>query len=240
MSSYVSLSHLFGNPQPPDISASKDLATDPSLTMIDALVRAMAARDGSSREHAERVQVYASAVARQASISDDRLLTAIATAALLHDVGKLALPDRLLHKPGPLTPEEYEEVKQHAVIGADILSAVPFPGPLAVIVRHHHENWDGTGYPDGLEREAIPLGSRVLAIVDCYDALTSDRPYRRALSPDSATAMIFERRGRMYDPDITDAFLKVVWRLRTTTLNERASNAYTTMGPRRRLEVSAR
>ena len=118
------------------------------------------------------------------------MLAAIDAAALLHDIGKLGIPDRLLHKPGPLTPDEYDQVKQHAIIGADILSAMAFPGPLALIVRHHHENWDGTGYPDGLRGEAIPIGARVLAIVDCYDALTSDRPYRRALSHERAVAMI--------------------------------------------------
>ena len=130
------------------------------------------------------------------------MLEAIDAAALLHDIGKLGIPDRLLQKPGPLTADEYERVKQHAVIGADILSAMALPGLAALIVRHHHENWDGTGYPDGLRGEAIPLGARVLAIVDCYDALTSDRPYRRALSHDCAMAMILERRGTMYEPAI--------------------------------------
>ena len=102
--------------------------------------------------------------------------------------GSSAIADRLLDKPGPLTFDEYDQVKQHATIGAEILSGVPFPGPLALLVRHHHENWDGTGYPDALRRDAIPLGARVLSIADCYDALTSDRPYRRALSHDAAIA----------------------------------------------------
>ena len=143
-------------------------------------------------------------------------MEAIEAAALVHDIGKLGIADRLLQKPGPLSAEEYEQVKQHAAIGADILTAVAFPG-LAIIVRHHHENWDGTGYPDGLRREAIPLGARVLSIVDCYDALTSDRPYRRALSHVRATAMIQERRGTMYDPEIVDAFLRIVQRLQDGT-----------------------
>src|SRR2546423_4565369 len=110
--------------------------------LIAALARAMAARDESVHEHAERVQRYALALAREIRITDDRMLDAIDTAALLHDVGKLGIPDRLLNKPGPLTPEEYTAVKQHAAIGAELLSAVPFNGPLALIVRHHHENWD--------------------------------------------------------------------------------------------------
>jgi putative nucleotidyltransferase with HDIG domain len=178
--------------------------------MIEALARAMAARDMWTHEHARRVQGYALALADEVSIGDDRMLAAIEAAALLHDIGKLGIPDRLLEKPGPLTESEYDHVKQHAIIGADILSAIAFPGPLAVIVRHHHENWDGTGYPDGLRGEAIPVGSRVLAIVDCYDALTSDRPYQRALSHECAVAMIHERRGTMYDPEIVEAFLRIV------------------------------
>jgi putative nucleotidyltransferase with HDIG domain len=174
----------------------------------------MAARDESVHAHAERVQRYALALARELRITDDRMLEAIESAALLHDVGKLGIPDRLLNKPGPLTPEEYATVKQHATLGAELLAAVPFNGPLALIVRHHHENWDGTGYPDALSRHEIPIGARVLSIVDCYDALTSDRPYRRAMSHDRAIAMIRERRGTMYDPDMTDAFLRVIRNLR--------------------------
>ena len=190
--------------------------------MIEALARAMTARDEMTHEHAQRVQRFAVALADEAGIVDDRLLEAIEAAALLHDIGKLGIPDRLLNKPGPLTHEEYDQVKQHVIIGADILSAVPVPGPLALIVRHHHENWDGTGYPDGLEGEAIPVGARVLSIVDCYDALTSDRPYRRALSQGSAIAMIHERRGTMYEPAIVDAFLRIVQRLRPGSDRNRA------------------
>jgi putative nucleotidyltransferase with HDIG domain len=183
--------------------------------MIDALARAMTARDGVTTAHARRVQIYAAALADEACIEDRRMLAAIDAAALLHDIGKLGIPDHLLHKPGPLTADEYTQVKQHAIIGADILAAVAFPGPLALIVRHHHENWDGTGYPDGLRGEAIPIGARVLAIVDCYDALTSDRPYRRSLSHDRAAAMILERRGTMYEPAIADAFLGIIVALRS-------------------------
>ena len=178
--------------------------------VIEALARAMTARDGFTYQHAQRVQRYAEALADEACIRDPRMLEAISAAALLHDIGKLGIPDRLLHKPGPLTADEYDHVKQHAIIGADILSAMAFTGPLALIVRHHHENWDGTGYPDGLRGEAIPIGARVLAIVDCYDALTSDRPYRRSLSHERATAMILERKGTMYEPAIADAFFRII------------------------------
>jgi putative nucleotidyltransferase with HDIG domain len=214
--------------------------TESSLALLDALVRAMSARDGATRQHADRVQGYALAVARQASIRDESVLAAIATAALLHDVGKLAIPDRLLHKRGPLTREEFENVKQHASIGADMLAGVPFPGPLALFVRHHHENWDGTGYPDGLQRSAIPLGSRVVAIADCYDALTSDRPYRRAMAPDRALEMIYEQRGTKFDPTITDAFLNVMLNLQPKNAADRVVKVLALAGSRRRMEARVR
>ena len=187
---------------------------DLSWTMVAALARAMSAHDRLTYEHAQRVQRYALVLAREAGISDAPLLEAINIAALLHDIGKLGIPNRLLNKPALLTSDEYDQVKQHAVIGAEILSAAAFPDFLALLVRHHHENWDSTGYPDGIRGEAIPLGARVLAIADCYDALTSDRPYRAALSHASAMAMIQQRRGSMYDADLVDAFLRIVERTR--------------------------
>ena len=207
--------------------------------MIAALTRAMSGRDGSTHEHAERVQRCALALATEAGIRDEQMLDAIETAALLHDIGKLGIPDRLLHKPGPLTTAEYEQVKEHAVVGADILSAIPFVGPLALIVRHHHENWDGSGYPDGLQGLDIPVGARVLSIVDCYDALTSDRPYRRALSHGSAIAMIHERSGSMYDPDLVDAFLRIVQRLRSASERERIGRPQARTHARWQLEARA-
>jgi putative nucleotidyltransferase with HDIG domain len=212
----------------------REAIADRPLLMIEALARAMAARDGSTHEHARRVQRYALALADEISISEDRTLAALDVAALLHDIGKLGIPDRLLNKPGPLTPDEYDHVKLHAIIGADILSAVAFPGPLAVIVRHHHENWDGTGYPDGLRGGAIPIGARVLSIVDCYDALTSDRPYRRALSHASAVAMIDERRGTMYDPEIVNAFLRIVQHIEASGQEPAGRPRTQTDSPRRK------
>jgi putative nucleotidyltransferase with HDIG domain len=185
-----------------------------SQTLIDALAATLEARDGSTRDHAERVQRLAVALAIEHAIGDRQLLEAIHAAALLHDIGKLAIPDSILLKPGPLTPGEYETVKQHAVIGAQILAPLSGCGSLALIVRHHHENWNGTGYPDGLRGERIPVGARVLAVADCYDALTSDRPYRRELSHETALDMIRERRGTMYDPQIVDEFMRMMgaWR----------------------------
>ena len=123
---------------------------------------------------------------KRIGVNDGKLIQAIEAAALLHDTGKLAIPEYILNKPGKLTPVEFEKMKEHASIGADILSAIDFPYPVIPIVRHHHENWDGTGYPEGLKGTDIPIGARILSVVDCFDALTSDRPYRPRLSDDSS------------------------------------------------------
>jgi putative nucleotidyltransferase with HDIG domain len=110
-------------------------------------------------------------------------LNAIRAAAMLHDIGKLAVPEHILSKPGRLTPEEFDRMKIHPVVGAEILNRVHFPYPVVPIVRSHHEKWDGSGYPDGLAGESIPVGARILSVVDCFDALTSERPYREAMTP---------------------------------------------------------
>jgi HD-GYP domain-containing protein (c-di-GMP phosphodiesterase class II) len=112
-----------------------------------------------------------------------------------------------LNKPGPLTPSEFEEMKRHVAIGTDILSTIDFPFAVVPIVAHHHENWDGTGYPAGVRGTDIPLGARILSVVDCFDALTSDRPYRSALSVQAALDILRARRGNMYDPEVVDAFI---------------------------------
>jgi putative nucleotidyltransferase with HDIG domain len=140
------------------------------------------------------------------SVADEGELQAIRAAALLHDVGKLAVPEHILNKPGRLSPAEYDIMKRHAPIGADILAVIGFPYAVAPIVRHHHENWDGTGYPDGLAGAQIPMGSRILAVVDCFDALTSDRPYRPRMEDREALQILSDRRGKMYDPQVVDAF----------------------------------
>ena len=176
------------------------------LKVVETLAAAVDAKDQVTHGHICRVKTYALTLARTLGITDGQELRAIESAALLHDMGKLAIPEHILNKPGKLTPDEYERVKLHAPLGADMLSAVDFPYPVVPIVRHHHENWDGTGYPDHLSAEHIPIGARILSVVDCYDALRSHRPYRRALSPAEALEIIDERRGTMYDPTIVDAF----------------------------------
>src|SRR5207237_4363850 len=164
------------------------------------------AKDQGAHDHVRRVQDEAVRLAQALQVDDDGEIQAIKAAALLHDVGKLAIPEHILNKPGRLTPAEYEIMKRHAPIGADILSVIGFPYAVAPIVRSHHENWDGTGYPDGLAGEQIPVGSRILAVVDCFDALTSDRPYRPRMTDEDALQIIGERSGTMYDPRVIDAF----------------------------------
>jgi putative nucleotidyltransferase with HDIG domain len=167
------------------------------------------AKDQVTHGHIRRVQQFALRLARVLDIRDESTLRAIEAAGLLHDIGKLAIPDHILNKPGKLTATEFDRMKLHAEAGAQILSAIDFPFPVVPIVRHHHENWDGRGYPSGLSGDQIPIGARILAVVDCFDALTSDRPYRRALSAESALNVLTERRGTMYDPLVVDTFVQV-------------------------------
>ena len=174
---------------------------------IDALAHAIDAKDQVTHGHIRRVQSASLQLARSLGCIDASELHALEAASLLHDLGKLAIPEHILNKPGRLTNAEYARMKEHAAIGADIIAGVEFPYPVAPIVRHHHENWDGSGYPDGLRGKQIPLGARVLAIVDCFDALTSDRPYRPAMSKADAVAILLDRRGTMYDPSVVDAFV---------------------------------
>jgi diguanylate cyclase (GGDEF)-like protein/putative nucleotidyltransferase with HDIG domain len=179
------------------------------LSTIETLAMAIDAKDQITHGHIRRVQDYAVGLARKLGVTDEKQIRAIEAASLLHDMGKLAVPDYILNKPGPLSPAEYEKMKLHASVGADILSSIEFPYPVVPIVRHHHESWDGTGYPDGIRGSDIPIGARILSVVDCFDALTSDRPYRPRLSDSAALDIIMKRRGTMYDPFVVDMFVKV-------------------------------
>jgi putative nucleotidyltransferase with HDIG domain len=179
------------------------------LSTIETLAMAIDAKDQVTHGHIRRVQAHATSLAREVGVRDENLLKAIEAAALLHDMGKLAVPEYILNKPGKLTDAEFEKMKLHASVGADILSAIEFPYPVVPIVRHHHENWDGTGYPAGIKGTAIPIGARILSVIDCFDALTSDRPYRQRLSDEEALAILKKRRGTMYDPMIVDTFFQV-------------------------------
>jgi putative nucleotidyltransferase with HDIG domain len=176
------------------------------VAAIEALAHAIDAKDQVTHDHIRRVQDQSVRLARALRVDDEAEIEAIKAASLLHDVGKLAVPEHILNKPGKLTASEYEIMKRHAPIGADILSVIGFPYPVVPIVRHHHENWDGSGYPDGLSGERIPIGARILSVVDCFDALTSDRPYRPRLDDRDALKIISDRRGSMYDPHVVDTF----------------------------------
>jgi len=179
------------------------------LATIETLAHAVDAKDQVTHGHIRRVQNLTTQVATALGVSDELQLKAIEASALLHDMGKLAIPEHILNKPGKLTPAEFDKMKLHASIGAEILSSIEFPYPVVPIVRHHHENWDGSGYPDGISGVEIPIGARILSVVDCYDALTSDRPYRPALTPSEAMRIVQDRRGSMYDPMVVDTFVRV-------------------------------
>jgi putative nucleotidyltransferase with HDIG domain len=179
------------------------------MSTIETLAMAIDAKDQITHGHIRRVQKYAVHLARKIGVTDQALISAVEAAALLHDMGKLAVPEYILNKPGPLTAAEFEKMKLHVTVGADILSSIDFPYPVVPIVRHHHENWDGSGYPGGLVATQIPIGARILSVVDCFDALTSDRPYRPRLPDAEAIQILLQRRGSMYDPLVVDAFLDI-------------------------------
>jgi len=173
------------------------------LRTIEALALAIEAKDTYTHEHLQRVPAYALGLGEKLGL-DDTQLQALRAAAILHDIGKLAVPEHIISKPGKLTPDEFEKMKIHPVVGAEILARVDFPYPVAPIVRAHHERWDGTGYPDGLRGEEIPIGARILAAADCLDALASDRQYRRALPLDEAMAVVVGEAGKSYDPRVVE------------------------------------
>lgn len=178
------------------------------MSTIETLAMAVDAKDQITHGHIRRVQVFAVELAKRLGVTNEHQLHAIQAAALLHDMGKLAIPEHILNKPGKLTATEFDKMKQHANIGADLLSSIKFPYPVVPIVRHHHEQWNGKGYPSGISGTDIPLGARILSVVDCFDALTSDRPYRPALSDEEAFAILRERSGSMYDPLVVDTFAR--------------------------------
>jgi diguanylate cyclase (GGDEF)-like protein/putative nucleotidyltransferase with HDIG domain len=172
-----------------------------NMRTIEALALAIEAKDQTTHTHLQRVRTYAVAVATQLNLTEGEI-EALRAAALLHDIGKLAVPEQIINKPGKLTAEEFEKMKVHPLVGAEILERVAFPYPVAPIVRSHHERWDGTGYPEGLSGEQIPIGARILAAVDCLDALASHRQYRPALPLAEAMAKVKEMAGSWFDPRV--------------------------------------
>jgi putative nucleotidyltransferase with HDIG domain len=176
---------------------------------LEALAAALDARDSETGGHSSRVTVYTMAMARELGVleeGDDWL--DIERAALLHDVGKIGVSDAILNKPGPLTSEEWQQMRKHPAIGYEMLKDVKFLSRAAEIVYAHHERYDGRGYPTGLKGEDVPLGARIFAVADAFDAMTSNRPYRRALSADKAREEIVTNSGTQFDPDVVEAFLR--------------------------------
>lgn len=173
------------------------------LRTIETLALAIEAKDQTTADHLRRVQIYSQELSNDLGLSQDDKM-ALQAASLLHDVGKIAVPDYIISKPGRLTPEEFERMKIHPLVGAEIVERIHFPYPVAPIVRAHHEKWDGSGYPLGLKGDQIPLGARILSVVDCFDALASDRQYRKALSLEQAMAAVAREAGKSFDPHIIE------------------------------------
>jgi putative nucleotidyltransferase with HDIG domain len=171
------------------------------MRTIEGLSMAIEAKDEGTHEHLMRVRVYVAEMGKRMNL-EPSMMQALHVAAFLHDIGKLAVPEHIINKPGKLTPEEFEKMKIHTVVGADILERVKFPYPVVPMIRSHHEAWDGSGYPDGLRGEEIPIGARILTVVDCFDALASERPYRRAMPIEDAMAIVKSRAGTQFDPRI--------------------------------------
>jgi diguanylate cyclase (GGDEF)-like protein/putative nucleotidyltransferase with HDIG domain len=192
--------------------------SDLHLATIEALALAIDAKDQTAQNHIRRVQVYAAGLARALGMAENEI-QGVKTAALLHDIGKLAVPEHILSKPGPLTQEEFQKIRIHPQIGAEIIGAVPFPYPVAPLILSHHERWDGKGYPAGLKGDEIPLGARILSIVDYFDALTSDRPYHKAMSEDAALALLQQEASKALDPTVVEMFVKILPQLRVEAEN---------------------
>jgi diguanylate cyclase (GGDEF)-like protein/putative nucleotidyltransferase with HDIG domain len=177
------------------------------LATAEALATAIDAKDQTTHCHVRRVQIYAAGLGEVLGLSRNEI-AALKAGALLHDIGKLAVPAHIINKPGRLTPAEFEKMKIHTTVGAQILGRVDFPYPVTPIVRHHHEQWDGLGYPDGLKEEQIPVTARIISVVDCFDSVREDRPFRRGMTRDEAIAFLLRGSGTHFDPNIVDLFIE--------------------------------
>src|SRR6201988_2402437 len=182
--------------------------SDLHLATIEALALAIDAKDQTAQSHIRRVQVYAAGLAKALGMPHNEI-QGVKTAALLHDIGKLAVPEHILSKPGPLTQEEFQKIRIHPQVGAEIISGVPFPYPVAPLILSHHERYDGKGYPAGLKGEDIPLGARILSVVDYFDALTSERPYHKAMTFDAAVGLLRQESGKALDPRVVQTFIEM-------------------------------
>jgi len=177
------------------------------LATAEALATAIDAKDQTTHCHVRRVQIYAAGMGDVYGLQKTEI-AALKAGALLHDVGKLAVSPHILNKPGRLTPAEFDKMKIHTIVGAQILSRVDFPYPVVPIVRHHHEQWDGMGYPDGLKGEQIPITARIISVVDCFDSVREDRPFRRGMTRDEAVALLLRGSGTHFDPKVVERFIE--------------------------------
>jgi HD-GYP domain-containing protein (c-di-GMP phosphodiesterase class II) len=173
---------------------------------LESLVTALDVRDQETKGHSVRVAMHSLDIAKVLGIQDEQELACIYRGALMHDVGKIGVPDAILLKPSQLTDDEWEFMRRHSAMGYRILAQVPYLRPAAKIVLAHHERWDGDGYPRRLKGENIPLGARIFALADTYDAIISDRPYRDGQSPDAALVEILRCAGTQFDPKVIEAF----------------------------------
>jgi diguanylate cyclase (GGDEF)-like protein/putative nucleotidyltransferase with HDIG domain len=207
------------------------------LATAEALATAIDAKDQTTHCHVRRVQIYAAGMGEVFGLTPNEI-AALKAGALLHDVGKLAVPPHILNKPGPLTPAEFEKMKIHTVVGAQILARVNFPYPVIPIVRHHHEQWDGRGYPDKLRGEQIPITARIISVVDCFDSVREDRPFRRGMTLGEATALLLRGAGIHFDPVVVEQFIRNLPRFETQIealgLQHQAINP----GPQEALQLS--
>jgi len=195
------------------------------LQTVDSLASAVDAKDRYTHGHIRRVQAYAIELAQLMGMSDENELRGLQAGALLHDIGKIAIPEYILNKPTVLTETEFEKMKIHPVVGASMLKSIEFPYPVIPIVRYHHERWDGMGYPEGLSADAIPFGARILSLVDCYDALTTNRPYRAPMARADVVTLFKRESGKAYDPIIVETFINNIERIEAAGKNVKADDS---------------
>ena len=212
-------------------------------SILEMLAMAIDAKDDVTHDHIQRVKLFARRMGELIGLSKDEI-DALKAGALLHDIGKIGVPAYILNKPGKLTEHEFEQMKMHTVIGADMLSNVDFRYPVVPIVRHHHERWDGRGYPDGLRGEEIPITARIMTLVDNYDALRSDRPYKKGMSREEALAYIKQNARTFFDPKLVEIFLATIDELeveaasfKKSRMNKRNQALASAVGPARARKI---
>jgi len=227
---------LWGQRPPPRSRRESPVDLAPAA-LVEALAGAIDAKHDPSGKRLQRRRAWATALAEAINLPPADI-DALRTAALLLDIGQLAVPDHILSKPGPLSVEEFHKIRIHPQVSADLIAGLPLPRAVAAFVRSHHERWDGKGYPEGLVKEAIPVGARVLAVVDNYDALVSDRPYRDRLTRDAAIAVLREEEGKSLDPMLVERFITLLPSIEGTTHETATDSSLVSIVSARREDVA--